>query len=113
MLEFLQNYPEVTNGIGVVGFVVYIGSFSLVQAGHICGNGMAYALTNVVAASLVLLSLINAFNIASFLIQISFITIGLYGAGRKLCGQQNEPDAEKLYESGSPTVTGNQALAPK
>ena len=91
-MDFLQNYPDVTNAIGVVGFVVYIAGFSLVQAGHICGNGMAYALSNVVAATLVLTSLVNAFNIASFLIQVSFITTGLYGTFRKLYGRKYETE---------------------
>ena len=94
LLEFLQNYPEVTNGIGVVGFVVYVGGFSLLQTGHLSGNGMTYALSNVVAATLVLISLINAFNFASFLIQISFITSGLYGAGRQLFGKRYQANTE-------------------
>ena len=45
---------------------------------------MAYAAANVLAAAMVLISLTNAFNIASFLIQVSFILIGLVGIIRKL-----------------------------
>ena len=84
MLDFIQAFPEVTNTIGVAGFLAYIASFHLVQTGRICGNGMAYAAANVVAAAMVLISLANAFNIASFLIQVSFILIGLVGIFRKL-----------------------------
>ena len=91
-MDFFLSFPNVTNAIGVAGFVIYIAGFSLVQAGHLCGNGMVYALSNVVAAMLVLISLINAFNIASFLIQISFITTGLFGVIRKLYGQKYKFD---------------------
>ena len=84
MFDLLYAYPELTDSIGIAGFFFYIISFCAVQTGKICGNGMIYVLANVAAATLVLISLINAFNIASFLIQISFISIGIYGVARKL-----------------------------
>ncbi len=83
-IDFLQRYPDGMEVVGVAGFVVYIFSFKLVQAEKLDGNGVAYALMNVVAASFVLVSLASAFNLASFLIQISFISIGLYGVVKKL-----------------------------
>jgi len=92
VLEVLRTYPDLLNTIGVIGFLTYITGFQLVQTGHMCGNGIPYALTNVMAASLVLVSLIAAFNLASFLIQVSFIAIGLYGVARKLLeAPQEEP----------------------
>ncbi len=83
-LEYMRTFPNALEAIGVVGFLTYIIGFKLVQTGHICGNGMAFAMTNVVAASLVLVSLVGAFNLASFLIQISYIAIGLFGIGLRL-----------------------------
>lgn len=83
MLDLLRASPDVTNAIGVVGFFLYILGFNLVQVGRMCGNGVAYAATNVIAAAFVLISLVNAFNMASFLIQISFIAIGVVGIARK------------------------------
>ncbi len=78
-ITFLQGHPDVLETLGVIGFLTYIAGFKLVQTGYICGNGIAYSATNVVAAVLVLLSLVTAFNLASFLIQVSYIGIGLYG----------------------------------
>ncbi|QGX99240.1 hypothetical protein EI983_13585 [Roseovarius faecimaris] len=83
-IEFLRAYPETLQTIGVVGFLTYIIGFKLVQTGHLCGNGVGFALTNVIAACLVLVSLVGAFNLASFLIQVSYILIGLYGIGMRL-----------------------------
>lgn len=65
--------------IGLLGFLTYLGSFAALQAKILNGNGSIYALLNVIAASLVLLSLTEAFNLASALIQISWIAIGLAG----------------------------------
>ncbi len=83
-LDYLRAFPDTLEAIGVVGFLTYIIGFKLVQTGHICGNGTTYALTNVIAASLVLISLVGAFNLASFLIQISYIAIGLFGIGLRI-----------------------------
>ena len=83
MLSVLQNNPELTNAIGIAGCIVYVLNFFLLQVGRLCGDREAYALMQVLAASLVLVSLINAFNIAALLIQISFISIGIFGVCRK------------------------------
>lgn len=70
--------------VGVPGVLVYLGSFAAVQAEILSGDSIAYSAANVIAASCVLLSLTVEFNLASLLIQISFITIGLVGIARRL-----------------------------
>lgn len=65
--------------IGVVGSVCYIGAFGMVQVGLMDGNSMAYSLVNIVTASLVCISLLAEFNIATALIQGSWIVIGTVG----------------------------------
>ena len=70
--------------IGCFGFVIYLGSFGSVQLGWLDGNGMLYCALNVCAASLVLMSLSGAFNMASALIQVSWIAIGLYGLATRI-----------------------------
>ena len=68
-----------TQALGVLGFLGYLFAFAGLQFGFIDGNGRAYCLLNIVSATLVLVSLYDAFNLASALIQISWITIGLGG----------------------------------
>ncbi len=65
--------------IGLLGFLVYMLAFSWVQIGWMDGNGAKYSLCNVLAASLVAVSLIAEFNLSSALIQGSWILIGLVG----------------------------------
>ncbi len=64
---------------GLVGFATYIGGFSAIQFGALDGNSRLYSVISVTAASLVLMSLLEHFNLASALIQISWITIGVGG----------------------------------
>lgn len=69
--------------VGVVGFLVYIFAFGGVQFGFLNGNGALYSLYNVVAASLVAISLMAEFNLSSALIQASWILIGLAGLAKR------------------------------
>jgi hypothetical protein len=65
--------------VGILGFICYISVFGAVQLGMIDGNSAAYSIINVVAASLGAVSLLAEFNLASALIQGSWITIGITG----------------------------------
>lgn len=81
MSEF-SNYANSLGSlewVGVAGFVCYVIAFGSVQFGKMDGNSMAYSLANVLAASLVAVSLLAEFNLASALIQSSWIMIGITG----------------------------------
>lgn len=67
-------------GIAGVGF--YLGSYAALQFGMLRGDGYAYACLNAIAAALVLLSLKEAFNLSSAVIQVSWIVISLVGITR-------------------------------
>lgn len=68
--------------IGVIGFVVYVTAFGRVQLGWLDGNSATYSALNVLAASLVAISLFAEFNLSSALIQGSWIIMGLVGVIR-------------------------------
>lgn len=74
-LAFLEH-------LGLVGVVVYLGSYAALQAGLVRGNGYLYAGLNLTAAILVLASLTSSFNLSSALIQISWIAISIFGMVR-------------------------------
>lgn len=65
--------------IGVMGFLIYIAAFTAVQLELMNGNGITFSLANTLAAMLVALSLFADFNLASALIQGSWIVIGIAG----------------------------------
>ena len=79
----LPLFPQpVFELLGITGFVFYMASYALLQLGKISGHGYAYTLMNLAAASLVLLSLVHQFNLASVLIQIAWIVISVLGLFR-------------------------------
>lgn len=75
--------------IGIVGFVVYVFAFGLIQFGWLDGNSATYSALNVLAASLVAISLFAEFNLSSALIQGSWIIIGLVGILKRWAGKAN------------------------
>ena len=82
---------------GVLGFVVYLSAFGSVQLGLLDGNSVSYSLANVLAAALVAVSLITEFNLASALIQGSWIIIGL--AGFALRTRRAWPQARRVLDT--------------
>ena len=70
---------DITQTIGVIGFVFYMLSYYLLLTGKINGTHNCYILMNFIAATFVLISLIHNFNLASALIQIFWITISIVG----------------------------------
>ena len=73
--------------IGVLGSLTYVCIFFLLQSGRLCGNGILYPACQLCAAICVAASLTTAFNLAAFVIQISFIAIALYGIWFRLSGR--------------------------
>jgi len=67
---------------GYLGVAVYLGSYVALQLGFIRGSGYHYAFLNMIAASLLLISLYENFNLASAIIQGSWILISLVGITR-------------------------------
>ena len=72
----------VLEALGVLGVLIYMGSYVLLNVGYIAGQGYHYALINMVAAICVLASLSQSFNLASAMIQVCWIAISLYGLAR-------------------------------
>lgn len=68
--------------VGFAGVVFYVGSYAALQAGFIRGSSYAYAGMNLIAASLVLISLSSSFNLYSAMIQVFWIAISIVGIAR-------------------------------
>ena len=67
---------------GFIGVGLYIGSYGALQVGLLRGDSYTYALVNGVAAACILLSLAEAFNLSSAIIQVTWISISLVGVIR-------------------------------
>lgn len=83
-MPFQFDMAQICQSVGVLGFMLYMASFAALQLEWIEGRGLAYSIANVLAASLVLVSLSVEFNLASALIQVSWITIGVLGIALRL-----------------------------
>lgn len=83
-MEFWVDFQGMFRALGVCGFLLYIGTFAALQFRLIDGNGALYTLLNIAAAALVLISLIYDFNLASALIQTSWVAIGMVGLALRL-----------------------------
>ncbi len=73
---------QLTNAVGLVGVLIYLGAYAALQFGIIAGQSYRYALLNIAAATCVLISLTAAFNLSSALIQICWIAISAGGIVR-------------------------------
>lgn len=76
--------------LGLAGVVFYLGSYAALQLDVIDGKGFAYPALNFLAASCVLFSLFENFNMPSLLIQVSWIAISLYGISKLALVQSRE-----------------------
>ncbi len=82
--------------IGVAGFLLYMLSYALLQLGRISGHGYSYTVLNMLAATFVLISLLHQFNLASALIQISWIIISLIGIFRLWSSNRRRKSRRRL-----------------
>lgn len=65
--------------VGNLGVLLVLGTYLLVQMGRMNLRMPAYSLANAGGAILILVSLIYDFNLSSFVIEIAWLTISLYG----------------------------------
>lgn len=80
--------------IGILGFCIYLINYSLVTFQKIDSRGVAFFMTNIVAAVCVLASLMQSFNLASALIQIFWICLGIIAITLRLL-----PKREKIIKT--------------
>lgn len=67
------------NIVGMMGTVLVVGTYLLMQLNKLDPKGLRFNLANLLGAILLLLSLLVHFNIASFIIEIFWITASLVG----------------------------------
>ena len=80
-MDYIESI-SIYEGIGLLGAGSYMLGYALLQFGVIRGRSVAYILFNMAAAALVMVSLWHAFNISSFLIQMFFFVVSIFGLFR-------------------------------
>ena len=101
-MELIPEYLDeefIYNSVGLIGVVMYVGSYSALQFGKLDGNSVLYCLLNGGAAGMVLISLFYDFNLASALIQTVWISLSIFGVCKYCYHKKN---VCLLYTSPSP-----------
>jgi hypothetical protein len=75
------SWPDVIGGIGVL---LVLGTYGLLQAGRMRADGLRYSVLNLLGALLIGYSLLYAFNLASFVIEVFWAIASLWGIRRAL-----------------------------
>jgi len=70
---------DIFQWIGFVGMVFIVWAYFILQMGNHGIHSLYYQLLNLVGAVLLLISLLVHFNLGSFLIEVFWIIITLYG----------------------------------
>ncbi|MEM9263645.1 MAG: hypothetical protein AAGA22_08710 [Pseudomonadota bacterium] len=70
------------DAIGIFGVILVLMSYFLLQAERLRSDGVRYLLMNAIGAVLILVSLLKTFNLASFVIEICWLAISVYGLVR-------------------------------
>jgi predicted membrane protein len=69
----------ITDAIGMLGTLLIVVAYFLLQLERTDPRGLSYNIINLVGAACLLLSLCFSFNLASFVIEIFWITASLIG----------------------------------
>lgn len=70
------------NATGLIGVGLIVLAFFLLQSGRVANGAAWYAVLNCLGAGLHIVSLIRFWNLASFVIEVFWISISVYGYWR-------------------------------
>lgn len=70
--------------IGVIGSFIIIAAYFATQRGWVRASDWRFPLANLIGALLILLSLMVAWNLAAFVMEIFWIAISIYGLVRSV-----------------------------
>ena len=65
--------------LGVVGSIIIIAAYFATQRGWVEASDWRFPLANLIGALLILLSLMVAWNLAAFVMEVFWIAISVYG----------------------------------
>lgn len=68
-----------TDWIGLVGTVIILAAYFATQVRYLSSDDLAFPVANLIGAALILFSLWYDFNLASFLLEVSWVLISLVG----------------------------------
>lgn len=79
-----EMVSSLSDAIGIVGVILLIIAYFLLNTGKLISNCLTYQYLNLVGASFILFSLFFSWNLSAFLIESVWIAISLLGIYRIL-----------------------------
>jgi hypothetical protein len=76
--------------IGNIGVALIVGTYFLVQIGRMSAVQLPYIMLNGLGALCIMYSLIFAFNMSAFLVELIWLLISVLGASRVLLRRRRE-----------------------
>jgi len=80
---------SVADAVGVLGVVLYLVSYFLLQIEMMRFDDYSYLLINMAAALLIIFSLISQFNLSAFLVEVLWVMISVIGIARRWYRDRN------------------------
>jgi len=81
----INNWYVIIGGLGVL---LIISAYLMLQIGKLKSTQISYSILNGLGALLILFSLIYSFNLPSFIIEIFWLLISIYGVVRVLISRK-------------------------
>jgi hypothetical protein len=78
--------------VGILGTLMVLAAFFLLQAGRLTGTGLIYQSLNLFGAGGVLVSLLGQFNVSVFLLEAAWVAISGYGIVRSMKAGDRPPN---------------------
>ena len=67
---------------GLIGVALILFAYLLLQVGRLRGDALPHQLLNAAGALLILVSLLYAFNLSAFLMELAWLAVSIYGMVR-------------------------------
>ena len=68
--------------LGLIGVFFIVAAYLLLQTGKLSSDSIAYSLSNLIGALLIIVSLIFDFNLSAFIIEVFWFVFSVYGLFR-------------------------------
>ncbi len=72
--------------VGIAGVVIVLAAYLLLQLETVSSTSVSYSVANGLGAALILISLVNEFNLSAFVVESAWLVISIYGLIR--CAQR-------------------------
>ena len=86
--------------VGFIGVLLIVVAYLLLQLDKLPSASPRYSLLNAAGALLIIVSLIFAFNLSAFIVEVFWFLISLLGLWRSVTSRKNSRRSATIYENG-------------